>query len=112
MRISIGSVRRTCTARVYARMCVQVHERAGRPWKRRSLRYNGLFRSFSNYRVDNKRFDSREFARPLVFASAFGIRGNTGKNKTRKRGTSTKKGKNENEGHAFRSIKSNMKLES
>jgi len=74
MRISISSVRRTCTARVYhgdARMCVQVHERAGRPWKRRSLRYNGLFRSFSNYRVDNKRFDSRKSARPLGLCECF-----------------------------------------
>lgn len=34
---------------------------------RRSLRYNGLFRSFSNYRVDNKGFDSREPARSRAF---------------------------------------------
>lgn len=36
---------------------------AGRLWMRLSLRYNGLFRSFSNYRVDNKGFDSRGPAR-------------------------------------------------
>lgn len=46
---------------------------AGRLWMRLSLRYNGLFRSFSNYRVDNKGFDSRGPARsrPLGLCECF-----------------------------------------
>jgi len=40
----------------------------------RSLRYNGLFRSFSNYRVDNEgiRFEKIPLA-PWAFASVFGL---------------------------------------
>jgi len=65
----------------------------------RSLRYNGLFRSFSNYRVDNKGFDLRKPARPLGLYECFHIGGEMEewtklkKDETRKHGVWKENGK-------------------